>query len=388
MTSFLLNNRQRQKKLETYKTKSEIDEALSLFKKHFSPAAYKVFKFILHTNGVTQAKYSTMSEKIGYSESYFHRKIIKEINEKLGEKILKTIPTQKFDHSGLKKARGSSFKILPPLAKLKYLIEKYEKKKDSELQADLEDFCSIPGVESSVENSVESDAEIPSRSKTEDSFFEEQKESFRENLSENPYKELNINPLFIDKNFGKIKIKNAVKNYLNNFPLFRDFMSWSESKRYEIAKTIQLAIIKTDTDIEEPKPQHMIRKAINRFMSEYANKPKSEFLRLLYTFVSNALKIDQEDESERPEDHSDERPSQEPTLQSPAAEYNAAFPSRQSLAWEEIKPTYYRLQEEKRNKQRDVEKEKAEIDRMMRKLYPEDYDEPATKEELDAQGVY
>jgi hypothetical protein len=83
-------------------------------------------------------------------------------------------------------------------------------------------------------------------------------------------------------------------------------MSWSESKRYEIAKTIQFAIIKTDTDIQDPKPQYMIKDAIKRFMSEYADKPKSEFLPLLYTFIFNTLKNDQEDDSENKQEDSEE----------------------------------------------------------------------------------
>lgn len=358
MTIFLLNNRQTQKLLETYKTKSEIDEALFLFKKIYSPAAYKILKFILHTNGVTQAKYSTIAEAVGISESYLHRKIKKEINQALGEEILDIKETQKLDHSKSKKVRGSFYKIIAPLNKIKYLIDRENKKYEAEL-------LSVSSVDSSVNSSVESESEIPCPSKTEDQKSDSQGISFKKNLLEKSFNKLNINNLFVVKNFGKIKIKSEVKNYLNTFPLFRDFMSWSESKRYEIAKTIQLAIIKTETDIEEKKPQYMIKNAIARFMSEYAYKPKNEFLRLLYTFVFNSLKNDQEDESETSEDYPEE----------PVAEPGT---------WESVKPVFRRLQAEKKSDDRSLEEKKAEIERMLKQLQGEDQeiaDKPKTLDE-------
>lgn len=305
MTTFLPNNRQIQKTLETYKTKSEIDEALFLFKKHFSPIAYKVLKFILHTYGVTQADIKKICEAVDVSESYFHRVIKHEINEKLGEKIIRMIPTQKLDQTKTKKVRGCFYKVLLPLNKIKYLINKLEQRKETELQAFLEDLHFIPGVESSVDSSVKPEDKKPCESKAEDGQSESHLRSINKNLLEKDFNKLTITN-FITKNFGKIKIKSEVKNYLNTFPLFRDFSAWTESKRYEIAKTIQFAIIKTETNIEEPKSQIMIKRAISRFMSEYADKPKNEFFRLLYTFVFNSLKKPKQNDSEKNEDHSEE----------------------------------------------------------------------------------
>ena len=310
----LLNNRHVQKSFETYKTKSEIDEALYLFKKIYSPTAYKILKFILHTKGVTQAKISTMCEAIGISESYFHRVTKHEINETLGEKILKMIPTQKLDQTKSKKVRGSFYKILLPLNKIKYLFNKMEEKEKAEHEAFMEELSSIPGVDSSVDSSVEYEDENPCESNVEDQKSESQVKSITKNLLEKDLNKLIINKNFITKNFGKIKIKNTIKNYLNTFQLFRDFANWTESKRYEIAKTIQFAIIKTETDIQEDKPQYMIKGAITRFMSEYADKPKSEFLPLLYTFVFNALKKDQVDDSEDKQDDSEDYPVVSPLM--------------------------------------------------------------------------
>jgi hypothetical protein len=306
MTSFLTNNRQIQKSLETYKTKSEIDEALFLLKQKYSPVAYKIFKFILHTKGVTQAKISAICEAVGISESYFHRVVKHEINERLGEEILKMIPTQKLDRTRSKKVRGSFYKILAPLNKIKYLFNESEKKETSELQAFLDDLSAVPGVESSDESSVESDSEIPSESKTEDEKSDSHLKSFRENLSEKDLKTLIKDDQNFKISFPKIGIKKEIKKYMDSFPLFRDFSNWSQAKKYEVARTLQLAIVKHDADLQETKIQYMIKNAIAAFSEKYLKKPQDEFLRLFYTYVSNALKNTQEDDSESNEDQTED----------------------------------------------------------------------------------
>ena len=376
MTVKTANNRHIQNLLGFYKLKSEISEALSELKKVFSPATIDFLtQFTFTDNGVTQMKITEILERRGISASTYSKTIKPEIEALLGEPIVETRETQKNDRSRTKKVRGSAYKILIPLRKIKYLVKKYLKQKHdqeiAELQAFRADLLAIPGddIENDIKNDIESDAEKPRQDSAEIDFSNGQNKSFRENLSEKDINKLNITDLFIVKNFGKIKITNTVKNYLNTFSLFRDFMSWTESKRYEIAKTIQLAIIKTKTDIEEPKPQIMIKRAISRFMSEYADKPKSEFLRLLYTFVFNSLKNDQEDESEPSEDDSE---IEEPT----------------PGTWEALKPTFRRLLDEKPKSDLSHEEKKAEIERMLKQLHGEDQEKPPRDHDLDDLGVY
>jgi hypothetical protein len=380
MTVISPNNRHIQNLLGFYKLKSEISEAISELKKVFSPATIDFLtQFTFTDNGVTQMKITEILKRRGISASTYSKTIKPEIETLLGEPIVETRETQKNDHSRTKKVRGSAYKILIPLRKIKYLIKKYLKQKHAqeiaELQAFRADLLAIPGddIENDIKSDIESDAEKPRQDSAEIDFSNGQNKSLRENLSEKDINKLNITDLFIVKNFGKIKITNTVKNYLNTFPLFRDFMSWSESKRYEIAKTIQLAIIKTETDIEEPKPQIMIKRAIGRFMSEYADKPKNEFFRLLYTFVFNSLKNDEEDHSEPSEDHSeDDEPMDEPIPGS----------------WESVKPTLRRLLDEKPASDLSHEEKVAEIEDMLKKL--DDYRENNSEriQDLDDQGVF
>jgi hypothetical protein len=389
MTVKSINNRQIQKALQTYETKHGIVEALFRVRDIFSDSTNKFLSYFKNTNGVTQAKISTICEKVGISRSTYHNIVKPEIEELMGEPIIvRKKARTKLDHSRTKRVRASEYKIFIPLEKINFLADRFEKKEIAELQAFREEISAIDESESESLRESESNREIPSESKADEDFSRDEINSFRENLSEKDFNKLNINSLFVVKNFGKIKIKNAVKNYLNTFPLFRDFMSWTESKRYEIAKTIQLAIIKTKTDIQEKKPQYMIKNAIARFMSEYAEKPKSEFLRLLYTFVFNSLKNDDQDDSETIEDHSEDKPSQEPTLSSPAAEYYAAFPTRQSETWDALKPTFRRLQAEKMSDE-EFEKKKADIERMLKQLHGEDQeiaDKPKTLDEYREQN--
>ena len=86
---------------------------------------------------------------------------------------------------------------------------------------------------------------------------------------------------------------------MNSFPLFRDFSNWSQAKIYEVSRTLQLAIVKHGADLQETRIQYMIKDAIKSFSEKYLKKPQDDFLRLFYTYVSNALKNTQADESGR-----------------------------------------------------------------------------------------
>jgi hypothetical protein len=353
------HNRKIQHSYNSYKNASQIKEALKLIRPYINVSTYKYLSHFVHTKyGVTQAKIKTICELSGISTGSYFSIVKKEIETMFAEPLIKReIAPRKYAHDRSKKVRASEFKILHSLEKIKELVEK----KDNET------FNHDNEFDNEVECEIESPEEIPCESKVEEDISESHKKSFKKYLLKRPCtNKLNITNNFIDKNLGKIKIKTSVKNYLNTFPLFRDFHAWTEFKRYEIAKTIQFAIIKTKTDIEEIKPQQMIRKAINRLLAEYQDKPLNEFLKLLYTFVFNALNDDQEDESEAPEDEP-ENNSDEPL----------------SL-WDQMKPTFRRLLDEKSIDPRPHQEQVDEINRKLEELYGP----PASKQELNDMNVW
>ena len=67
-------------------------------------------------------------------------------------------------------------------------------------------------------------------------------------------------------------------------------MSWSQSKQYAIANTLQLALIKSEADIEEESIKFSVRNAISACFDKYENKPQDQLVKLLYTYVFNAIK--------------------------------------------------------------------------------------------------
>ena len=310
MTIKKINNRIKQKQLESYSTRNEITETLYLLRPLLSPIAYKWMSYFENTLGSTQAKITTICEKTGVAVSTFYNTVKPELDALFQEPIIKIKKADpKLDHSRTKKVRASEFKILQPLHKIKYLIRQFKKAQEIAEKKDSEDFMkelfSIPGIDNGIINGIESNSVIPCQTSAESENNNMQVTSFRENLLEKSFNKLNTQQNFIEKSFGKIKIKKDIKNYLNTFPLFRDFHAWSELKRYEIAKTLQLAIIKTKTDIQDIKNQFTIKNAIRSFNENYQNKPKNEFLKLLYVCTSNALKP-QEDDSEHSEDDSED----------------------------------------------------------------------------------
>lgn len=370
MANTIINNRVIQNQIKPYKTKSEISEALFMLREYVSVSTYKWLSHFKYTDhGITQAKIVTICELSDVPESTFYKIVKPEIEKLFGEPLIKKlVAPRKMDHSRTKKVRASEFKVLQPLNKIKYLINQFVQAEKRSLQAFTEELFFIPGVEYPVEYTVESNPEIPCQTSSDDDEISKQNKSIRENHLEKHNNIFNSPQNIPNTASRKIKIKTEIKNYLENFPVFRDFTTWSEFKRYEIARTIQLAVIKTKTDIQEKKSQFMIKNAIARLMAEYQDKPLNEFLRLLYTFVFNALKDDQEETPEHSEDDAEEIPSKK---------------SKQARFWDKMKPTLRRLLDEKPKDDRSQEEKVAEIEEMLRKL-----DEPASKRELDDLGVY
>lgn len=368
MANININNRILQNQIKSYPIKSEISEALFRLREFLDVSAYKWLSHFKYTDhGVTQAKISTICDLSGISESTFYKVVKPQIDSFFDEPlILKRRAPRKYSHDKTKKVRSSEFKILQPLNKIIYLVNKKLQDLENEDKLFNETLFSTPGVDYPVDYTVESNPEIPCQTSAEELKTDDQKKSFRKNLLEIPSNIFNTHENISKSAPRKIKIKTEIKNYLENFPVFRDFITWSDFKRYEISRTLQLAIIKTKSDIEETSIQFAIKNAVARLMAEYQDKPLNEFLRLLYTFVFNALNNDQEDDSEAPEDEP-ENNSDEPL----------------SL-WDEMKPTFQYMLDNRPIDPRPHQERVDEINRMLEELDGP----PATKEELDDQGVW
>jgi len=365
-----INNRVIQKQIETYKSKSEISEALFLLREYLNESTHKWLSHFLHTNGATQAKISTICDLSGVPRSTFYAIVKPEIENFFLEPLIKKLAApKKLDHSRSKKVRASEFKILQPLKKIKYLIAKFCQAERLEIAEIRDELFFIPGLDHGPNHGPESNPESPCQTAPEDEKSCKQKKAFRENPLEKHNNIFN-SPENISKSAPrKIKIKTEIKNYLENFPVFRDFTTWSDSKRYDIARTLQLAVIKTKTDIQETSIQFVIKNAVARLMAEYQDKPLSEFLKLLYTFVFNALNNDQEDDSEAPED----------IVEEPAPNL-----SKQAAYWEKMKPTLQHMLDNPPIDPRPRQERVDEINRMLEELNGPG----ASKDELDDLGVY
>lgn len=301
MTTIAPKNLTIQNQLKTYESRNHIIEALFVLRPYLNVATMNFLSYFKNTDGVTQASILKICKKIGISKTTFYNTVLPELNTFFDEPIMITVKAPpKLDRSRSKRVRASMFKILIPLNKIKYLIEKKIETDKQKLSAFRESLFAIPGNKAGYE----SDAEKPRQDSSETTFSARKNNTVRE-----LHKDLKTNLI---KAPGKIiaakkyKIKTGVKNFLNTFPIFQDFKTWSEAKRYQVANVLQCAIINTGADIETPKTSHMIKGAISRFAEKYLNKPQDEFNRLLYTFVSNAIQDAQEDHSESSEDHSED----------------------------------------------------------------------------------
>lgn len=302
-----MNNRIQQKKYDHYKNTNEIIEMLHEIKSHVPPCVYKVLSYFKTTpHGSTQASIKKICQDAKISTSTWDKTVKIFLETEFAIPILKIEEgPRKLDHSRTRKVRGCQYKYLQPFHLIKKAIEKKiienqeeEKREALRIQEEIRRDEILLFGESVIksENTFKEKSPSPCESKDESDFSNEHIKSFNNKSFKKSFKELNI-----------IKIKSEIQSYLNTFPLFRDFSSWTEKKRYEIAKTLQLAIIKTRADIEEVKVQFMIKSAITKLNEKHSEKPLNEFLPLLYTYVSNGLKTSQGDDSEHSEDDAESR---------------------------------------------------------------------------------
>jgi hypothetical protein len=343
------NNFTYQKTLETYKSKNEIEEALFYLKKlDLSPSSIKFLEFFRPTLGATQAKLETIWTAVGISKTTYYDTVLPDLREKAGGAIVGFLKTMKNSQKGNKKVKGSEYKILAPLSKIKKLVADYLKKKEEEFRAaaaalfqdDAEEAAAACGNDTGDETGNSEKVETPSESKDEEPFSPEQKRSFREDLSKDLKTIFNITG-------GAYKIKKSIQEYIFKFPIaaFKNFTTWSQSKQYEIANALQLAIIKTKSDIKDTATKFIIKGAIAACFEKYEEKPQKELVKLLYTYIFNAIKPAENIVTEDQEDPSEDLEDQEDQLIDPAV---AA-----ALAAE---------------KKAQAEKDRQEIERLLREL--------------------
>lgn len=280
------NNFYLQEQLNTYKTASEIEQAIELLKEiDFAPSTIKFLETFRSTLGATHRKIETLWKKAGISKTTYYDRVLPELREKLGENLIAfiTAPMKKAQNRK-KLVQSSKFKVLAPLLKIKQLVSNYLEKQAQDLRDALAQAFS--GTEIEPESGTTTQAETPSESKAEETFSNEQI-SLEKDLSKDLNKLFNITG-------GKFKIKKAIQNYIFKFPVFRDFALWSKSKQYEIANALQMAVIKTNADIEEPRIKHMIKNAVASCFETYGDKPQNQLVKLIYTCIFNAIKPEED----------------------------------------------------------------------------------------------
>ena len=287
------NNFDYQNERRTYETKNDVTEAIHILKQFdLSPCTINFLKTFRPAFGATMRTNEYLYKKIGISESTFYKTVKRELAElakKLGHPIVtwERAP-EKLSKKRDKKVQASFLKILTSLEKIKSMVENYFKKPEEKPEE-------IP-VESTVESTVESQAETPSESKAEEPFSHEQKRAFKKDL----LKDLKDPKSLFNITGGKYKIKKSIQKFILNIkiPAFKNFMSWSQSKQYDIANTLQLALINSEANIEEPSTSYPVRNAIAACFDKYENKPREELLKLLYTYVFNRLNPEKRTASE------------------------------------------------------------------------------------------
>ena len=306
-----MNNRTKQKKYDYYKNSNEITEIIFHIKKNLKvpPCVSAVLDFFKGTpHGSTQASIKKICQDAKISTSTWDKTVKNFLENELCIPIIKMEEgPRKLDHSRKRKVRGCQFKYLQPFHLIKKAIEKkiIEKQEEEEKE-------NLKIQEEINRNEILLFGKILSESEREsENMFKEKTPSPCESKDESDFSNVHIKSLY-NKSFIKsfkelniIKIKSEIQNYLNTFPLFRDLASWTDKKKYEIAKTLQLAIIKAKADIQETKTQFTIKSAITKLNEKHSEKPLNEFLPLLYTYVSNSLKTAQGDDFERSEERSE-----------------------------------------------------------------------------------
>ena len=231
------NNFSIQKSLYTYKKASDLEESLFwLNKTDLSPSTKKFLSYFRHTLGATQAKIETICAKVGISDRTYRRTVRTELRSFFGQSIIFFDKSQqKKSNDGSKKVKASEFKVLAPLSIIKNLVNKYFEQRDQEAQEMIAAAFPVEEAAAPLSGDVsgvvsgESQAETPCKSKDEPTFSGEQKKALSKNLLKDPNKLFNITG-------GFYKIKKSIQDYIFHFPVFRDWIAWSESKRYEICE--------------------------------------------------------------------------------------------------------------------------------------------------------
>ena len=346
-----------QKRYETY-TPSQMSEILHLliYKTDLSPSTKKFLGYFRNKKGATKAPYDYICKIVGISDRTWRRTVRSELLTFFGSPIFGVEETQKLTKNRSRKARGCQIKYLLTFEQIKKIVEEFFKQQEEEFSEIPEEFAAAEAMAAAAlsgdvsgDVSGEQKAETPSESKAEEPFSHEQKKAFRKE----PLKDLKT---IFNITGGAFKIKKSIQKFILNIkiPAFKNFMSWSQSKQYAIANTLQLALINSEANIEEESISYPVRNAISACFDKYENKPQEELLKLLYTYVFNRLNPEKrtasEDQSEDLEDRSEDL--------EPAA---AAIQEDQLIS-----PALAAALEAEEKRQ--AEKNRQEIDEMLRQL--------------------
>ena len=270
------SNRAEQRKHATYKSKSQISEAIYLIRPYINESTYKFLSHFLHTDGtgVTQIKISEWCKKVGVSLGNYHKTIKPEIENTFSQSlILKIKAPMKYDKKRKKKVKSSEFKSLMPLSIIKSLIELKKWQEVHELEEQLLDqiddrFIEIPlyehaqneivsEIEGEIEGEIESIPSIPCESKNEAPFSEQQRSTSRQDHQEKSVKK-------------KEKEKESI--------LEDDFFSSSSKQKYFFKKETKAILEEAQKEVKKdgleitPEQVEICGNEIQKFSYDYKLK--------------------------------------------------------------------------------------------------------------------
>lgn len=206
-------NRAKQSLYQTYNSESEIAEALHLIAPFLTQSANKWLSQFRYTDGtgVTQAAVSTVCELTDVPIGTYCSQVTKQINTTFAEPIMIKKDNPKMDKTGRKNPKGSCYKILQPLWKLKQLVAQKLKEIEQEENEFMAQFIEPSNNTENSTANITPNAQTPCGSKDEQPFLEEQNSSFRKNPLEKNIYNISI-PISSDNSYIEYGKKETVKD--------------------------------------------------------------------------------------------------------------------------------------------------------------------------------
>lgn len=298
-----INNRTIQRTHATYKTKSEIAEALHLIRPYINESTYRFLRHFLHTNGtgVTQAKIKEICKLAEISTGNYSKTVKPELDGTFSQPlIITTQAPMKWDSKRKKRVKSSEFKSFMPLSVIKHLVVQKQAEEQELYTPDWEQFLPKSDIESDIEGDIESNPSIPWESKDEPAFHEQQNKSFREKHLE---KHKGLNRIRENESPKRYRINSDLKTGLDSNGFFN---ALEEVKQIQVANKIQLAYIRTNADFTDRELQGRVFEAFRRFINDIEKGHKKiikDYYGALYVYVETAIYdylIEQEQTAQEP----------------------------------------------------------------------------------------